>query len=530
MEHEDQPSLDDLERYVAESSLADFIELGWRYIDPATYIPNWHITAIAEHLEAVAAGDIRRLIINIPPRHMKSLSVNVAFPAWVWAQKRRSALTGPQVGFLSTSYAQHLSIRDNVKCRRLMESPWYQRLWGDRFELTGDQNTKIRFENNAGGYRIASSVEGTATGDGGDIIIVDDPISAGNALSPTYRLAAHEWFDGTMSTRLNDPKTGAYIMVMQRLHEDDLVGHVLAQAHDDWTMLCLPARFESNHPNVWARDARKEGALLWPERMGEAEVKKIETSLGSYAAAGQLQQRPAPRDGGMFQRSWFEVVKAAPANMTECRGWDLAATIAKPGTDPDYSVGCKIGRCADGYTWILDVNRFRDSAAGVSRVMKNQASQDGTACSIRIPEDPGAGGKAWAASLILMLTGFIARAVKPTGSKEVRASPFAAAAEAGNVRIVEGDWNAAFFDELEVFPFGKHDDQVDAAADAFNDLFDNTGSNGFMQMVVEDNRRSATAKGKAASEAAAEAAIELGCAYPKGSMEYLKYHGLIEDA
>lgn len=513
---------------LAEDSLADFIRFGWRYIDPADYVANWHIDAIAEHLEAVANGEIRRLIINVPPRHMKSLSVSVAFPAWVWAQRKRSRLTGPQVGFLSTSYAQHLSVRDNVKCRRLIDSPWYQRCWGDRFKLTTDQNTKIRFENDQGGYRIASSVDGTATGDGGDIIIIDDPISAGDALSATIRASANEWFDNTMSTRLNDPKTGAYVMIMQRLHEDDLVGHVLSKDDaKDWTVLCLPARYERDHPFVYTADRRKtDGELLWPDRMGETEVAKLETALGSYGASGQLQQRPAPREGGMFKRRWFEIVDAAPSGLQECRGWDLAGTVAKAGSDPDYSAGVKIGRAQDGFYYILDCTRFRESAAQVDRTMLNLAQHDGKACRIRIPKDPGQAGVAQASHLTRMLSGYIVRAVPPTGSKETRAAAFAAQCEAGNVKVVKDDWNAAFFDEIEVFPFGKHDDQVDAAADAFNELNDSGSSAGFLAMIRDDNAASAAKKAKA--EAPPPAPSEPECPYPKGSLEYLKFHGVVK--
>jgi hypothetical protein len=273
--------------------------------------------------------------------------VSVSFPAWVWAQRRRSPLTGPGVGFLSTSYAQHLSVRDNVKCRRLIDSPWYQRGWGDRFQLTSDQNTKIRFENDQGGYRIASSVDGTATGDGGHIVTIDDPISAKESQSQTIRAAANDWFDNTMSTRLNDPKTGAYIIIMQRLHEDDLVGHVLERAGEDWTVLCLPARYEKDHPLVWTKPApggimkgdprRRDGGLLWPERMGETEVKKLETQLGSYGAAGQLQQRPAPREGGMFKRSMVRSRRCRPGpdGMRPGMGSGGNGRNARPGSGLD---------------------------------------------------------------------------------------------------------------------------------------------------------------------------------------------------
>lgn len=346
--HGSLPQLADVRRVIAERSLADFIRIGWRYIDPADYISNWHIDAIAEHLEAVTSGDIRRLIINIPPRHMKSLSVSVAWPAWVWAQKKRSPLAGPQVGFLSTSYAQSLSVRDGVKCRRLIDSPWYQANWGDRFTLTADQNTKIRFDNDKGGFRIASSVDGTATGEGGDVIIVDDPISARDALSETIRTGTNEWFDNTMSSRLNDPKTGAFVLIMQRLHEDDLVGHVLSRDPGQWTHLCLPARYEPDHPHVYDMDVRtKKDELLWPERMPEAEVKRLETTMGSFTAAGQLQQRPAPREGGIVKYEWFRLwpaTKPLPRLDFIVLSLDTAFTEAtwnKKTNNADYS-GCVV--------------------------------------------------------------------------------------------------------------------------------------------------------------------------------------------
>ena len=518
-----QATANDFQLELAERKLRNFIRIGWPHIDPADYSTNWHIDAICEHLEAVADGEIRRLIINIPPRHGKSILVNVAFPAWVWAQKKRSPLTGPGVGFLSTSYSHTLSVRDNLKGRRLVESPWYQRGWGDRFKLTSDQNTKIRFENDRGGYRIASSVDGTATGDGGDIIIVDDPISAGDALSTTIRAGVNEWFDGTMSTRLNDPKTGAFVMIMQRLHESDLVGHVLAKEdRDDWTMLCLPARYERDHPQVYARDVRNtDGELLWPDRMGEAEVAKIETALGEFSAAGQLQQRPAPRDGGMFKRHWFDVVEAAPAGLHECRGWDFAATVPKPGSDPDWTAGVRIGKSKEGFFYILDVVRFRDSAAAVERSLLATAQRDGKSCRIRIPQDPGQAGKAQASTFTRLLSGFTVRAVPPTGSKETRAAAFAAQCEAGNVKIVKAPWNTAFFNELETFPFGKHDDQVDGSADAFTALHDTGGSAGFLEMVREDN--AARALREAVNSKYVTAPVD-ECRYPPGSVEYEEFH------
>jgi predicted phage terminase large subunit-like protein len=479
-------ALSALRRDLAEESLADFIRLGWRNMDPASFISNWHIEAICEHLEAVTRGEIRHLIINVPPRHMKSLSCSVAFPAWTWAQKPDASrpLAGPQVRFLAASYAQSLSTRDNVKCRRLIQSPWYMENWGDRFALTGDQNTKIRFENDHQGYRIATSVDGTATGEGGDIIIVDDSLSAGDAGSPVARLGVTDWWDQTMSTRLNDPKTGAYVLIAQRLHEVDLIGHILERESADWTVLCLPARYESDHPHVYPLDPRTtNGELLWPARMGEPEIKKLETSLGSYGAAGQLQQRPAPREGGMFKKIWLPVVDAAPAGMRMVRKWDLAGTIANGSNDPDWTVGVKMGRATDGLFYILDVVRFRGSPLDVERAILNTASADGRTVTIGLNQDPAQAGKAQVAAHVRMLAGWTVKTELETGSKEVRASPFAAQCEAGNVRVLRGAWNNAFFDEAEIFPNGSHDDQVDAASGAFTLLADGANAQSWVDFL-----------------------------------------------
>ena len=235
---------DDINRHIATESLAGFVRVMWPSFDPATFIPNWHIDAICEHLEAVSYGEIKRLLINIPPRHMKSIAVSVAWPAWVWAQQRLRGypLLGPQVNFLFASYAQALSVRDAVKSRRLMTGRMYRRLFGDRFEFVGDQNTKTRFENNHRGVRIATSVDALLTGEGADIICVDDPHNVREAESEAVRESVLVWWDEAMSTRLNDPRTGAYVVIMQRVHARDLSGHILAKNNKDWTHLCLPGR------------------------------------------------------------------------------------------------------------------------------------------------------------------------------------------------------------------------------------------------------------------------------------------------
>lgn len=302
----------ELERFDYENSLYDFLRAAWPYIDASPWKDGWPIEAIAEHLQAVVDGDIKRLLINIPPRHGKSSITSVAFPAWAWAQSMRSPTSGPNVQFLMASYANQLVLRDSVKCRRLIESPWYQKYWGDRFKINSDQNTKSRFSNDCGGERLITSVGAAVTGEGGSIIVVDDPNAANEAFSEANIQATIDWWDGTMSTRLNDQKTGAMIVIQQRLAENDLTGHILeSDTKREWEHLMLPMRFEKDRAfctSIGWEDPRKEdGELLWPDRFGEDEVDRLERVLGPFAAAGQLQQRPEPAGGGVIKREWWNV-------------------------------------------------------------------------------------------------------------------------------------------------------------------------------------------------------------------------------
>ena len=306
-----EEQLQDLDRAEFEDSLYAFLMNGWKYIDPAPFAHGWPIEAVAEHLQAVVDGDIKRLIINIPPRCAKSSLTSVAFPAFTWAQRRKSDTSGPGVQFLHASYSQILTLRDSTKCHRLIESPWYQGLWGDRFHLMADQNTKSRFDNDKGGSRLSTSVGSSLTGEGGNIIVVDDPNAAQEAHSEATIATTIEWWDGALSTRLNNAKTGAFVVIQQRLGEEDLTGHILSKEVGEWTHLCLPMRFEPERSfmtSIGWEDPRKEpGELLWPERFGEREVANLERQMGPWTSAGQLQQRPEPKGGGVIKREWWQL-------------------------------------------------------------------------------------------------------------------------------------------------------------------------------------------------------------------------------
>ena len=299
-----EPELTDLDpRYVdaavarlCELSLYEFVTEAWKVVEPGTrYVSSWHIKAICEHLEACAAGQIRRLIINVPPRSMKSRLVSVFWPAWVW-------ITRPHTRWLFASYAQHLSLRDSLHCRDVVQSAWYQKNWGRLFRLREDQNQKTRFDNDRTGFRLASSTGGVGTGEGGDFIVADDPHNVIEAESDVQRQAVLHWWDQSMSTRGNDPRTVCHLVVMQRLHENDLTGHLLEQG--GYEHLCLPMEFEPGRRCVtslgWQDPRKREDELLCPKRFGRVEVDELKRRLGLYGTAGQLQQRPAPLDGGLF--------------------------------------------------------------------------------------------------------------------------------------------------------------------------------------------------------------------------------------
>lgn len=298
-----------------ERDLFKFLQAGWKYIDPAPFVGGWHLQAIAEHLEAVTRGDIKRLLINVPPRSSKSSLCSVAWPAWTWAQSEIGPCSGPHVQFLSASYAQTLALRDSVKNRRLIESPWYKKIWGDRFSMTSDVNTKGRFENNKGGYRLATSVDGALTGEGGQIILVDDPHNATEVESELVMESTIMWWDEAMSTRLNDPATGAFVIIMQRLRQNDLSGHVTTKDRDGWTWLMLPMEYDPlrhcktyvNGHVFWEDPRTEENELLCAQRFPAEQVARLKTQLGPYAAAGQLQQSPVPRGGGIIKEEWWQL-------------------------------------------------------------------------------------------------------------------------------------------------------------------------------------------------------------------------------
>ncbi len=455
----------DVERIRARcSTLAGFVREAWSTVEPSSaFVHGWHLDAICAHLEAVTDGRINRLLINVPPGTMKSLLTSVLWPAWEWGPKGR-----PHLRYLTTSYAEKYVKRDSRRMRDLVSSDWYRTLWPE-VELV--RAGEASFSNTKTGFREGVPFA-SLTGGRGDRVIIDDPHSTETAESEAERANTTRIFRESVPTRLNDPQRSAIIVIMQRLHEEDVSGQI-TKLGLGYEHLMLPMEFEPERrcvTSIGFEDPRSyDGELLFPERFPREVVERDKVPMGSYAVAGQFQQRPAPRSGGMFQRKDFEVVQVVPAGARRCRAWDFAASQPKPGRQPDWTVGLRMAH-RGGVFYVEDVVRGRWSPAQVETTLKNVTTQDGHGMVVRLPEDPGAAGKADAATKIKLLAGFNVKTVRPTGEKSVRAQPASAQVEAGNVKLVQGDWNAAFLDEVCSFPAAQHDDQVDAFADALNEL------------------------------------------------------------
>lgn len=447
------------------ATLSGFVREAWHVLEPTQpYVHGWHIDAIAEHLTAITDGEINRLLINVPPGTMKSLLSGVLWPAWEWGPRGMPALR-----YLGSSYSEDYAKRDNRRMRDLVTSEWYRSLWPE-IELVRAGETE--FTNTSTGFRKGVPFA-RLTGGRGDRVIIDDPHSTEGAESEADRAATTRIFRESVPTRLNNPERSAILVIMQRLHEQDVSGTILSLGLG-YEHLMLPMEFEPEracYTGIGFRDPRRdEGELLFPERFPREVVERDKVPLGSYAVAGQFQQRPAPRSGGMFQRSDFEIVDAMPAGVKRrVRAWDFAASEVKPGRRPDWTVGLRAALAGDVFV-IEDVERGQWRPSKVESVLTNTASQDGLGVMVRIPEDPGAAGKADAATKIKLLKGYSVKAVRPTGEKSVRARPASAQAEAGNIKLLRGPWNEAFLDEVCAFPSGTNDDQVDALSDAVNEL------------------------------------------------------------
>ncbi|MDB4726003.1 hypothetical protein OAF54_01110 [bacterium] len=304
--------------------LHEYAKQAWPIIEPRPFVDGKHIRHVCEHLEACQAREITRLIINIPVRMSKSLIVGSIFPSWVWSKEAEEQ-------FLTGSHAAGLATRDCIRSRAIMQSDWYQRNWGHQWAFTGDQNQKTRFKNDKNGHRLAFGFGTSIIGEGGTYILIDDPHNP-NGMSDVQRQSDLDYFDYTLSTRLNNPEDCIIIVIMQRLHEQDLTGHLLEKG--GWEHLCLPMEYDNrvcvtSLGNIEWR--KEEGELLCPERMSATGVEELKKNLGPWGAASQLQQKPTPKGGGLWKSAWIQEYETLPSKShwrKVYQVWDTAASEA----------------------------------------------------------------------------------------------------------------------------------------------------------------------------------------------------------
>ena len=435
-----------------------FIERAFVHLNPETpYQPNWHIDLIAAKLEAVQAGTIRRLIVNVPPRSLKSLAVSVAFPAWLLGHD-------PAKEIICASYGQDLSDKFAGDCRNVMTSDWYERLFGLRLAAGRQSLADLRMR--IGGGRYATSVGGPLTGRGGDIIVLDDPLKPDQALSDVERQNVNHWFDHTVMSRLNDKEKGAIVIIMQRLHLDDLVGHVVEQG--GWEVVSLPAIAEQEETYVYEsaigrqRVVRQVGDLLHPARESRATLQALRAALGEYHFAGQYQQSPVPLGGGLVKHDWIRYYDPhdVPAKHDQVlQSWD---TANKETELSDYSACTTWGITGD-VRYLLHVLRRRMNFPDLKRAVGDLIREYRPG--IVLIEDKASGTQ-----LIQELrnSGIASiREVKPESNKVMRMHAQTGAFEGGFVRLPRmAPWLDAYVSELTTFPKGRYDDQVDSTAQA----------------------------------------------------------------
>lgn len=466
------------DKRAAEQSLYEFVKQAWHVVEPGVeFSEGWHLKAICDHLEAVQDRRIRKLLINVPPRHSKSTVSVVIFPVWCW-------LKDPTEKFLTASYSSSLSTRDAVKSRRLLQSQWFRERW-PHISLLSDQNTKQRYENEHTGYRIATSVGSTTTGEGGSMLIVDDAHGAQEAQSDAMRENTLEWLDMAWSTRKNDPRSSCEIMIMQRLHDMDAAGHMLKQG--GWEHLCLPAEYDGvkRKTKLGYYDPRTEmGELLWPNRFGRTELDALKKALGSaYAISGQLQQQPSPEGGGILKTEHVQLWpahKTLPPFQYIVLSYDTAFTEKTTGDPTGCLVGGVFEYAGKQNLMILDVwtehlaypdlkERVMDDWKSLYGGSKDNALDKGRRPDIILVE-----AKASGQSLLqdLRQSNIPARAYNPGRSDKVqRAHIMAPILESDCIWVLESkknprepiSWVRPMLENWAKFPVVAHDELTDCA-------------------------------------------------------------------
>ena len=448
-------------RALLRRDLHAFIQRCFHELNPnATFLPNWHIDVVASALEACRRGEITRLNINQPPRSLKSHCASVAFVAFLLGHD-------PSAQIICASYGQELANKHALDCRTIMASAWYQTLF-PHTRLSSERQAVQEFLTTQQGFRLSTSIGGVLTGRGADFIIIDDPLKPDEAMSDTQRKAVNDWFDHTLYSRLNDKRTGRIILIMQRLHQDDLVGHVLGK--ERWKVIRLPAIAEEDETHViqtpygTRRFKRRAGEALHPDREPLEVLNHLREAQGEYNFAGQYQQAPAPLGGGLVKAEWFKTYTTAdlPAKFEMIfQSWD---TANKPTELSDYSV-CTTWGVQEKRVYLLHVFRKRLGYPELKRALREQAE-------VLSPKTILIEDQASGTQLIQELVSEGLHAIQkyePTMDKIMRMNSVTATIENGFVHLPDrAAWLGEYLHELTSFPKGKYDDQADSTSQALD--------------------------------------------------------------
>lgn len=448
----------DVFNVLMRQDLSSFIQRVFATVDPGSaYQHNWHIDAIAHQLERIERGEITRLIITMPPRSLKSIAASVAFPAWLLGRDPRKRV-------LAVSYAEGLSEKLALDCLKVLEAPWYKACF-PATRIGKGRGARSDFETSRGGGRFSTSVGGTLTGRGGDIILIDDPHKPEEMSSEAKRNAVLDWYRSTLLSRLNDPQNGPIVLIQQRVHEADLAGTLLEQG--GWEHLDLQAIAEEPVDIALTQGRnirRKEGDLLHAERLPKDLLERRREELGSYVFAAQYQQRPAPLGGGLVKWEWFQCYDRAPARQPGdqiVQSWDTASKAEEAN---DFSV-CTTWLVRDSNAWLIDLFRAKLEFPDLRRRIECEANRVGA--SLVLIEEAGSGIQMiqdLKRNSDLNVTGIIPKHDKPT-----RLLAITPMIESGRIAIpTDAPWLAEFRRELMLFPNGKHDDQVDSLSQFLN--------------------------------------------------------------
>ncbi|GAA6622737.1 phage terminase large subunit [Scytonema sp. NUACC26] len=468
----------------AYESSYGFLTHSWKTFEPSNFIPAKHLHAIGEHLDACLRGEIKNLIVNIPPRCSKSSLITKAFPAYVWVKD-------PGKRIINISYSKRLAVGDSLISRQIIDSQWYQHGlntvwkevndWESVWELSKSQNTKEDYRNTSDGRRFATSTGGTLTGVGGNLIIIDDPLDPEMAHSKIERENCNEWSSQTLPSRLDDKVNGVMILVQQRLHEEDLTGYFLDQGI--WEHLYIPMEFEESR-RFWTKigwtDWRvKDKELMDNDRHPREVVEELKLKMGEYGYSGQYQQNPVPLGGGLIKENWWKTWYILPSYFdSTCMVFDLSF---KGDVTSDNNALIVIGR-KDNKFYVIDLVYGKMDIVGQLDAIKTLVEKYPYVRS-KLVEDKANGSAAWSL-LNRTVTGL--NKVDPKGiAKDVRIMSMIPEINAGNIFLPDPDvhpWIKPLLSEAKMFPKGKNDDALDALSYSIDYL---VGSNNFTRMPTE---------------------------------------------